>query len=257
MTVILNRGFQLGMLLLAFASSAPVSADRIDSVRVGYSESFMPYSGARGSKVEGILVDVANEILQNRQGITTTHKSFPWQRAQQNLVDGRVDALITNGTLRSDWVSHSSEVILHLHLRLYLSNKAALRMPDTEIDTAADLKDFQFIVHRGNAWAKKHLLQSQLTVTTVPSQEQIFQMIASGRADANVNDTYVARYFIDRLKQPEKIVETGLIFSRLPFHFVFAKDSEYAELLPRIDEIIREMHRDGSLRRIVSKYVQF
>jgi ABC-type amino acid transport substrate-binding protein len=41
----------------------------------------------------------------------------------------------------------------------------------------------------------------------------------------------------------------------MPFHLLVRKDSPYAALLPRFDEIIAALHRDGTIRRIVDSYV--
>ena len=56
---------------------------------------YPPYSWEKDGKLQGILIDIATEIIENRLGVTAEYHGYPWERAQINVRDGNNDAFIT------------------------------------------------------------------------------------------------------------------------------------------------------------------
>ena len=65
-------------------------------LRIVYARNYAPFSWqGEGGKVEGILIDMLEEVLGRRMGIALSHEVFPWARSQRMVAEGERDAFFT------------------------------------------------------------------------------------------------------------------------------------------------------------------
>lgn len=233
-----------------------VSVYAEDVMKFGFSEGFPPYSWKQDGKVQGILIDIADEAIQRQMGISVSHHIYPWKRAQNMVRQGGLDAHITNGFLREKWAEHSSEVVILLENSIYVKAGSPKLEHIKKMKSLEDLRPFRFIDHLGSGWAKANLVDKGFNVYLANEQYTIYKMLAKGRADININVSHVANYHIKNLGIQDQIVELPAFTPGNPFHLVIGKKSPFTKILPEFDKVIRKMKEDGTLQAIIDKYAR-
>ena len=239
------------IIFVMLISSSPLYAK--DVMKFAYAFSSPPICWEENKEMRGILIDIVNEAVRKRMGISVSHDGYPWKRAQYMVRKGEADALITNGPLRKEWAEHGSETPFVYEQKLYAKSGNPRLNELKKVKTLEDLRPFALMVHRGSGWDRKNLIDNNFKVYEGDDQETRFRMLVRDRADATVIDIHVARYIIKRLGLQNQIVELATMES-VPFHLVVGKGSPYTKIIPEFDETIRKMKKDGSLQKILDKY---
>ncbi len=242
--------FWVVLILLAIAS--PVLAD--DVMKFAYATTSKPFAWDEGGKMKGILIDIADEVIQRRMGIPISHQGHPWKRSQHLVQIGKADALITNGPMRKAWAHHSREVVIALQHMLYVKVGGPKFDGLKKVRNLDDLKPFTMVDHLGSAWAQKHLAGRGIDVHWVADHDTMFRLVAKGRVDAVAYTDFISRYHIKNLGLQDQLVELPLQVKAVSFHIVIGKQSPFVKLLPQIDATIRQMKLDGALQRIYDNY---
>jgi len=162
--------------------------------------------------------------------------------------------LITNGPLREEWAEYNKEPVLTHEMKLYVKTGGAKLEQLKKVKTIEDLRPFSLIDHRGSGWAKKNLVDKNFDVYMITDQKVMYNLLVKGRWDANINCSHVARYIIQSIGLQDQITELDVFFEKLPFHLVVGKKSPFIKIIPKFDQIIKQMKEDGSLEKIFNKY---
>ncbi|MGD9007816.1 MAG: transporter substrate-binding domain-containing protein [Desulfobacteraceae bacterium] len=242
----------LWVLFTILAMASPVFADEV--MKFAYAHTSPPISWEEDGKMRGILIDIAEELVQNRLGIMVSHKGYPWKRSQHLVRMGKADALITNGPMRKKWAEHSREVVVNLQHMLYVKAGGPKLDQLKKVRTIDDLKLFTLVDERGSAWAEKNLIERGIEVHLVADHDTMYRLVAKGRVDAVVYEPLMARYHIKILGMQAQLIELPLDTVPVPFHIVIGKSSPHVKMLPKIDKAIRQMKQDGTLERILDNY---
>lgn len=242
----------LWIVFIILSVASTVFAEEV--MKIAYATTAQPLSWVEDGKVRGILIDIADEVLQNRLGIKVMHQGNPWKRSQHLVQIGKADALITNGPMRKEWAEHSTEVVLSLQHMLYVNSGGPKFDQLKKVRTLDDLKPFTMVDHRGSAWAEKNLIERGIKVHWVADHDTMYRLVAKGRVDAVAYEPLMARYQIKNLGLKDQLVELPLETEKLPFHFVIGNTSPFVKLLPKIDEAIRQIKQDGTFERILDNY---
>jgi polar amino acid transport system substrate-binding protein len=244
--------YKILVLISIAAMASPVFAD--DVMKFAYATTSQPFSWFEDGKARGILIDIAEEVIQNRLETKVTHQAHPWKRSQYLVQIGKADALITNGPMRKEWAEHSREVVLSLQHMLYVKAGGPKFAQLKKVRTLDDLKPFTMVDHRGSAWAEKNLIKRGIKVHWVADHDTMYRLVAKGRVDAVAYIDFITRYHIKTLGLHDQLVELPLDTNPVPFHIVIRKASPYVKMLPEIDDAIRQMETDGTLQKIYQKY---
>lgn len=242
----------LWVVLIILAIASPVLAE--DVIKFAYARDAKPFSWGEGGKMQGILIDVVNETIQNRMGLTATHQGHPWKRSQHLVKSGKADALVTNGPMRNVWAKHSTEVVVTLKHVLFVKANGHKFDQLKKVRAIEDLKPFKLVDERGSAWAEKNLIERGVNVHWVADHDTMYRMVAKGRVDAVAYEPFTARYHIKTLGLQNQLVELPLETRELPFHIVIGNNSLHVNLLPKIDDALHQMKQDGTMQRIYDKY---
>ncbi len=243
---------KLWVVFAILAMASPVFAD--DVMKFAFGNDAPPFAWEEDGQIYGLLPDIAREVVEKGMGIKVSVHLHPWKRSQHLVRQGILDAHITNGPLRKEWAEHSSEVVMVLKHVLYVKAGGSKFNELKKVQKIEDLKPFKLVDHRGSAWAQKNLIEKGINVHLVADFDTMYRMVAKGRVDAVAYEPLMARYQIKNLGLQDQLVELPLETDELPFHVVIRKTSPYVKMLPKINEVIRQMKQDGTLQIILDKY---
>ncbi|MDM8549468.1 transporter substrate-binding domain-containing protein [Desulfobacterales bacterium HSG2] len=215
---------------------------------------FAPFSWKdTDGRMKGIFIDVHNEALGKRMEIPVTHTEYPWKRAQHLVKRGKADAFTTVPTPeRREYTEISSESVVVSDMILFANKKNPKVGEFGKIRKISDLKGFRLLDYIGNGWAEKNL--AGLNVTWGDDIKQILKALAAGRGDLFIHPVHVTVYNIKKLGLQEQILKIHSVMESVSFNLCIGKKSSYVNILPKFDETIREMRKDGTLQKIYDNY---
>jgi polar amino acid transport system substrate-binding protein len=248
MTVIVSAA-----ILLSFVCGKIAEAKGQETLKLNYLD-FAPFSwkDAEGH-MKGIFIDVHNEALNRRMGVSVTHAEYPWKRAQIMVKRGEADGFTTVPTSeRREYTEISKESVIISDVVLFASVKNPKMEDFKKVKTISDLKGFRLVDYLGNGWAKKNL--DGLDVTWEYGISETLILLASGKGDMFVQSGHVTDYNIKKLGLQNQIVEIHNVLESVSFNLCIGKKSAYANILPEFDKTIQEMRKDGTLQKIYDMY---
>ncbi|WP_035061563.1 substrate-binding periplasmic protein [Andreprevotia chitinilytica] len=238
--------------LLALVVALPAAA--AEPLKLVYGEDYPPISYLENGKMTGIDIDVLEEALHKRMGVPLQHAFYPWARAQQVIQAGGADGFITQLTpARLAALVPGSAPILDIPQHAFTVKThpalAALR----RVNSLPGLAGYQVVTYIGNGWVKTHL--QGLNVDYTLSLETTLRRLAALHGDVTVDNDFVVDYYSRRLGLAGQLEQLPLQIDSARFYLLIRKESPYAALMPRIDETLAQMRKDGTLQAIIRRYV--
>ena len=232
----------------------PLPSRAADEMKLVYFHNYPPFSWEnKNHEMEGILIDVLNEALRVRMGIPVIHAGYPWKRAQKYVRQGTADAFCTVPTSeRRKYTEISTEPVIMPVFTLFAMAKNPRIEEIRTVRTIKGLKNFSLGHFLGAGWAKKNL--AGLNVDWGSTLESTLKKLAHGRFDIHPGVSQVVRFEIGRLGLKDDIIEMPNVIDRKSFNLCVGKKSPYANILPRFDEMLRKMRKNGVLKKIYGKY---
>ncbi|PLX68764.1 MAG: hypothetical protein C0603_06330 [Denitrovibrio sp.] len=238
------------MLIVLFSLTLPLYA--AEPIKFAYYDNYAPRSFVKDGKLQGILIDVVNEALVNRMGIEVKHEGFPWARAQALVEKGSSDAFITVPTTkRKTYTKVSKEPVLLFQTYLATASdnpKLSVLKTITSLD---QLKNYVFVDYYGNGFSKK--LLKDMTVNWLPDYKAIYRFLVQKKADVMI----VSRkgiYSIEELGFKNQITVLPYPMTSVAFHLCINNNSKYVNILDKFDMVIKQMHDDGTIDKIIRNY---
>ncbi len=241
--------------IITLAFPGPIGAE--DSLKIAYPEFYPFFSETDTGGVKGFFYDIMIEALEKRMGVPTAWIALPWKRCQENVKSGKIDAMITVPTEERAAYSdtHSDPFYLkQTKLFTYVGHK---RLDGIHaIETIADIKKggYSVITYGGNGWHEKNV--SSIGVPTVEAARvrNVWRMLAAKRGDLVIEWPMGAYPDIHELGVEDRVLETDVSLEAMEFHLLISKKSEYKKILHRFNEVIKVMHADGTMGKILSAY---
>ncbi|WP_163834922.1 substrate-binding periplasmic protein [Spartinivicinus ruber] len=234
----------------------PVSS--ADTMSLAYMEHWFPISQRTKNGMEGILIDIMNEALSNRLGISISHHGYPWIRAQEYVKDGVHDAMITTPTEeRSKYGVFGKEPVLFRSYSIYVKKGNPLVESLKKIQTLEDLKPFERVDYLGNGWTKKYMDGKGYKIHNVVKKYQMWRVLnAEQGGDYILENPFAIRTTLKKLGLHDEFIEIPTTLPELNFYYVIiaSKKSPFTKILPKFDEQIRAMKKDGSWDAILDKW---
>ena len=216
---------------------------------LGLDDSFPPM-GFRNddNEIVGFDIDVAKEVCK-RLGVELILQPISWEAKEQELNSYNIDC-IWNGMSVSD--ERKERMILSLP---YLENKMAFVVKnDAGISNIEDLKGKRIGVQSGST--AEEIIQDSATykdvkeVISYSENLTAFMDLEINQIDAVLLDDVVANYYIASNNKPYKVLKEVLETEEYAIGF---RKSD-TELCNKINEILIEMKKDGSLAEISEKW---
>ena len=218
-----------------------------------YFENFAPYSWKVDDRMQGILIDIVNEVVQGELGIAVSHAGYPWKRAQNMVAANNADAFITTPTEKRRAYTVISKEPVTLHAMTVFTHKDNRKVRALErIETIADLHSFTSVNYIGNGWAEKKL--KGIDVYWVPTLDQALFLLANNRYDLYAGSATNVRYNLKRLGYKKMIVATPIVLDSISHNLCVGKKSPFVNILPAFDEVVRKLRKSGALQKIIARY---
>jgi len=232
---------------------SPAAQDRGDLALV-YFYDYPPLSWSEEpGQISGIFVDLLQHALHTRMGLSLQHKGLPWARAQKMVRQGDADALCTIPTPeRREYCRVSEEAVLMGSMKMVVKKGSDHLRRLGLVRHVDDLEGMRLGSYIGSGWAKKQL--AGLDVHWTRTLEQTLRMLLLGRIQVTIEMEPVVNYMIHQLGYGKQLVVLDPPLDRVSFHLLIGKHSEFVGVLPRFDQIMRDMKADGTAERILASY---
>ncbi len=225
----------------------PVSAD---TIRVGMSGGYFPFTFVRQDELQGFEVDLMN-ALAAKTGDTVEFSTMSFSGLIGALESGRIDTIANQITITPErqakfafsqpYVYDGAQVVVK-------------KGNETEITGVYSLKGRTVAVNLGSNF--EQLLRGlpfadQIDIRTYESN--IEQDTALGRVDAFVMDRVSSAQVIK--ESPLPLALAGEPFSEIQNALPFRNDAEGEALRDRLDAALTELKADGTLAAISEKWL--
>lgn len=247
--------FVFPLALVLTLLGAPAWSEPGQSIRlVGFD--YPPFYIQNDGITRGIAVDLATELFRRLELSPEMH-IYPLQRALNALRDGDADGtMILIKTVERDEFLHFTEPVMTV--RGLIWSAADREGGAVNFEELHDLRGYKIGVTRGYSYGQKfdELLK---TMDVDVANEDYFNYLKlmSHRIDIFPGNEIVAEGLFKA--HPElrgKFVHSDKSFIEWVLRIAISRKSQYASLLPRIEEVLSDMKDEGEIDAIVRKYTQ-
>jgi len=233
--------------LLAVTFAFPATAD---TIRVGMSGGYFPFTFVRQDKLQGFEVDLMNALAE-RTGDTVEFSTMSFSGLIGALEAGRIDTIANQITVTPDreakfafsqpYVYDGAQVVVKLGNETEITSVDSLRGRIVAVNLGSNFEQLL----RELPFAK------EIDIRTYESN--IEQDTALGRVDAFVMDRVSSAQVIK--ESPLPLALAGPPFSEIQNALPFRNDAEGLALRDRLDAAMTELKADGTLRAISEKWL--
>lgn len=244
------------VLFLLILSLVSTSAFAKTSMTIVYYDSFPPYSFRdENGNMAGIFIDIADQVLQDKMGISVLHRGYPWARAQKMVQMGEADAFITVATqARQEYTNVSSTPVIVGPMNLFV-NPTNRNLDQIEhIQTTEDLSPFLILDYQGNNWGNQHFPEDKFRRLLTSNLSNALTMLAHGRGDVIATDKIVADYLMAQLNLQGLIIELPIILAEVEFSLCIGKSSPFNSLLPEFNRQMALFRLQGHIETVLANY---
>ncbi|MGU7782287.1 ABC transporter substrate-binding protein [Burkholderia sp. PU8-34] len=220
------------------------------TLRFGVDPTYAPFeSKAPDGKVVGFDIDLGNEICRR------LNAKCVWVQQDFDSMIPALKAKKFDGVLSSMTVTPERAKQIAFTQKLYNTSTRLVARKDAHLaPTAESLKGKSVGVQQGTiqeTYAKEKWAPRGVNVVSYQNQDQVYRDLESGHLDATLQDA------LGFLKTPR---DASLAFAG-PAHqtgdAAIGLRKEDGDLKARIDKSIADMIKDGTYRKIESKYFDF
>lgn len=215
------------------------------------------YYQTESGEVKGYLYDITIEALEKRMNIPVRISFFPWARCQAMVRKNEADMFLTIPTDERLIYTRTNETPVWIKKRLVYTYANHPKMEQiNKINGLEDIKkgNYTVVSYIGNNWVESAVEGSGIRVIYSRTIEGMYLILAQERADLIIEDKSLVNPKIKEYKLTGKIVETDGIGSESAFHIMIGKESMFEGILEDLEEVIKTMWSDGTIKRILSEY---
>ncbi len=208
-----------------------------------------------GTATEGLSLDLMQEIF-SRLGIEVEVELYPQKRMLEYLRRGEKDGatIISKNTARLKFLDYTDPIFLKRGLIYFLVDKES----PIDWENYGDLKGLQIGTVAGHNYGEKfdHAIEKyNLSVHPVNRIKQNFDKLIARRIDAFFCIELTANQFLRDPEYKGKITHAPKSYYSKGYHIGFSKKSKSKFLITRVNKVIREMKKNGSIKKIISKHI--
>lgn len=199
-----------------------------------------------GEGYVGIDIDLAEEISK-RLGKTFEIQDMQFSALVPTLNSGRADIIISG-------ISPTAERLESLDFTdsYFYPMNAIICLKGKNYDTLETLEGKNIGVSMGTSYANVAASVKDATVVELDNTPLVIQDIINERCDAGIFDSTQAAVFVQENENLEMHIIDSEVKKEDSFAIALPKGSEYVE---KINEILKEIKEDGTLRSIFVKYL--
>lgn len=207
-----------------------------------------------GIAKEGLSYDLMKEIF-SKLDIDFEIELFPQKRMLELIKNGDKDGatVISKNAKRQKFLDFTDSIFQKKGLLYFRSENEVL----ANWESYEDLKGLKIGVVAGHNYGDKFtkaISQYGLEIYSVTHIEQNFEKLLHGRIDLLLCIEATANHYLNNPKYKDKIVAANKSYYEKGYYIGFSKESNARHLIPKVNKVIRAMKKDGSLKKIRSKY---
>ncbi len=195
--------------------------------------------------VVGFDVDTGAEIA-DRLGVELDYVTSDWDGLTEGLRAGRYD-----GILGSMAITDERLEIISFSIPYYYSGAQLIVHQESGITDPAEMEGKTIAVVTGTNFVRDAEELGAEVVLYQDDNATLMELI-SGRVDGVITDRLVALEAMGKLSGGDELVLTGEILRLEQMAIAFNQDD--TELMEKVNEILEDMHADGTLRAISEKW---
>lgn len=239
-------------IMLALAAGAtlsgPAAAQEAETLRVGMSGGYFPFTFVRQDELQGFEVDLMNAIGEET-GLTIEYETMSFSGLVGALDSDRIDTIANQITITPE----REERFIFSDPYVIDGAQVVTRAGNDEIEGVEDLRGRTVAVNLGSNF--EQLLRDlpfadEIDIRTYESN--IEQDTALGRVDAFVMDRVSSAQVIQ--ESPLQLELAGQPFSEIRNAYPFRDTDEGRALRDRIDAALDTLAEDGTLTEISEKW---
>jgi len=245
-------------LLVGFSTANAHHIDnRENKLVITYAKYWAPYSYYdENGKIQGILIELLNELLHKRLNIELEHVGLPWKRAQVIVEDGIYDAVITSPTAkRKKLHAINEETLINIEWRIFVSKNSKKFFDVMDMNNPLKNKNFSYCSILGDD-SSREIFKNYGIEGFHQSKDlhKSIEMLDSGRIDIFMNSklTTLTKIYEKGLQDKIKLHPTA--YKEMPFKLMISNKSSYnKKILKKLDTLVAKMKKDGSYYKLIEK----
>ncbi len=217
---------------------------------------YAPFMWREGEKIVGVGIEAVEMIFHDLGLEVESQYVGPWKRMLFSLETGKVDVLCAGYVTaeRQQYAEFTTEPLSDDPTAIFVWHANVF-----PFETWDDLKGKRFGELLGesqgeefDAWRKKNA-----TVEEVPTRLMNFKKLEANRIDAFVTGLYGGILHVKKEGYEGKIIPLETPLRTEYVYIAVSKKSKYLSYLPQIDEKLRELHQNGTIDRLLKKYLDY
>jgi len=226
-----------------------------ETLKIVYFYNFAPFSWKEDQPLQGIMIDILNEVLVKEMKIPVSHKAYPWKRAQELVKTNEADGFVTVATPdRRTYTIVGSEPVVSVKWLMYVKANDPIIEQLKTVTSINDLKGYRFGSYLGNGWAKRNLSGMKINYWA-DKLDNTFKMLVNDRFSIYVSMPQVAHYYLKKLGLTDKITELPYVLDADSMVLCIRKNSPYIHILPKFDATLKKLRKSGRIQPILEKYL--
>ena len=249
----------LTVAVLFFGMPAAPAAAEQGPMKICYPDFWPFFHRQDDGRMTGFFHDIVTEAL-GRMDIQATWKAYPWPRCQDKVLAGESDGMITFPSVeRLQYTKTHPDPFYEKKLTIFTYVRHPRLREIKAIKSIDDIRrlNLRVITYMGNGWNDKNIKTRGIKTYDTALLKNVWLMLANKRGDIVIEWPGGAWPDIYATDTEEGILQTDVSLQAMPFHLMIGKESPYVDCLPRFNEIILQMNKEGAIDRIVEKYIKF
>ncbi|QRG66338.1 transporter substrate-binding domain-containing protein [Brevibacillus choshinensis] len=203
---------------------------------------YQPFSYFKDGQLTGFDIEIGNEIAK-RLNLQAKPVTSPFSGIIAGVKEGRYDAAIA-----SHAITEERKQQVDFADPYYLSGGQLFTRPDGTISTLDGLKGKEVAVALGTTHEKMAREYTD-NIKTYDSDVTALRALEQGKHDVVITDSVVGEIAI---QQGLKIKKSGAALTEVQHGIAVRKGN--TELLTKINEVLKQIHEDGTYLKLSEKY---
>lgn len=220
--------------------------EKAGTLTVVGSGGYPPFNYMEDGKVVGFDVDTGQEIAK-RLGVKLNYVTSDWDGLTEGLRNKRYD-----GILGSMAITDERLKVVDFTSPYYYSGAQLFVNKDSGITDVNQMDGKKIAVATGTNFVQD-AQKLGAEVSFYQDDNATLMELINGRVDGVITDRLVGLSAMKEIAGGDKITPVGELLRLENIGIAINKDDK--ELLERIDEILKEMHEDGTLTKISEKWL--
>lgn len=218
-----------------------------DTIIVGTSPDYPPFSYIENSKIVGFDIDLINEI-SDRLNKKIEIRSMEFDLLLPELQSGNIQIVVGGMTAtpqRCNRVDFSSPYLTQIDIIAVVNKKIKEKIRNSE-----DLKKYKIVVNEGYV-SDDFATSNGLDPVRVNSTSDALFLLTVGQADIFITSLASLTPYINNLNDSYNIIDLEDDIKE-SCSITFSK--KHFKLANKIDKILTQMHEDGTIKELKNKW---